>query len=318
MATYDCSACSDLQDVSSTFIQNGVTNTVCTSLKNNTGINPNHNPVRTDCEDLDLINDCLVGRMADEVPSYDVCDWKTFMKKFIPNVWTTIKALICAICGLWTNVERIWCWLNNINTPSSYTLHAYTDDDPTKPPINGFWIADGVKVRDDEDSVAMKIHISGNNAYITGSLIFDGNMPTDYTNGATVAWTDFYAGGTDITTKNGWSSSNGNTPGGGLLIYKYEVNPCDYGFRYFYPVHLLCATGGDFVFRMKVIRPGEEYYEPCGYGVDYATLTYNPTDPNLVMIECRMENVRTWGISGGGITPNGVTGIVPCTSSWSC
>lgn len=104
MATYDCSACSDLQDVSSTFIRNGVTNTVCTSLKNNTGINPNHTPVRTDCQDLDLINDCLVGRMADEVPSYDVCDWKTFMKKFIPNVWTTIKALICAICGLWTKV----------------------------------------------------------------------------------------------------------------------------------------------------------------------------------------------------------------------
>lgn len=313
-----CSSCRELKETSPEFVQQGVTDKICASLKNNTGLNPSLSVLHDDEQDLNLLNDCLIGQLTEEIDSYNTCDWKEYMKRFGRNLYQLIKAMICSIVGLWKNIDKIWCWLEHINTPSSYTLHAYTDDDPTKAPINGFWIADGVRVRTDEDSTAMRIKIAGNNAYITGSLIFDGNMPTDYTNGKTVKWTDFYAGGTEVTTKYGWKSSNGNTPGGGFLIYKYEVNPCDYGFKDFFTTHLLCATGGDFVFRIKCIHPGETYDYPCGYGENYENLTYNPSDKNLVLIECRMENVRTWGISNGGITPNGVTGVIPCKAAWSC
>ncbi len=98
----DCSACSDLREFAPDFVQNGVTTRVCNSLKNDTGFNPSLTTLHTDCEDLDTANDCLIGMMAKEVEAYDVCDWKEFARKFIPNLHQLTKAEICAICGLWT------------------------------------------------------------------------------------------------------------------------------------------------------------------------------------------------------------------------
>lgn len=98
----NCSACDDLKETSPNFAVNGFTNSMCTSLKNNTGLVPSSG--HDDCEDLNDLNDCLVGNMTREVDSYQSCDWKKFAKAFIPNLWTTLKAMICAICGLWTNV----------------------------------------------------------------------------------------------------------------------------------------------------------------------------------------------------------------------
>lgn len=97
-----CSACDDLKETSPNFVVNGFTSSMCTSLKNNTGLVASSG--NDDCEDLNDLNDCLVGNMAREVESYQACDWKKFAKEFIPNLWTTLKAIICAICGLWTNV----------------------------------------------------------------------------------------------------------------------------------------------------------------------------------------------------------------------
>lgn len=111
MANYSCSACEDLRETSTNFVVNGLTDTECTSLQNNTGINPSSG--NDDCTDLNNINDCLIGNMAEEVETYDVCDWKTFMRKFIPNLWTVLKGIICAICGLWTKVD---CNTDSINS----------------------------------------------------------------------------------------------------------------------------------------------------------------------------------------------------------
>ena len=103
----DCSSCSELQENAATFVQNGVTTKVCNSLKNDTGFNPSLTTLHTDCEDLDAANDCLIGMMDKEVESYDVCEWKEFVHKFIPNIYQLTKAEICAICGLWTNVHDL-------------------------------------------------------------------------------------------------------------------------------------------------------------------------------------------------------------------
>lgn len=110
MANTNCSACDELRQIDPNLIVNGLGDTECASLQNNTGLVPSSG--NDDCEDLNNLNDCLVGNMASEVDAYDVCDWKTFMKKFIPNVWTTFKAIICAICGLWTKVD---CNTDSIN-----------------------------------------------------------------------------------------------------------------------------------------------------------------------------------------------------------
>lgn len=103
----DCSACTDLKEFAPDFVQNGVTNTVCNSLKNDTGLNPTLTTLHNDCDDLDTANDCLIGMMDKEIEAYDVCDWKEFMHKFIPNIHQLTKAEICAICGLWTTAHDL-------------------------------------------------------------------------------------------------------------------------------------------------------------------------------------------------------------------
>lgn len=112
MANISCSSCEDLRQTASELIVNGFTDEMCTSLQNDTGLVASSG--NDDCTDLNNMNDCLVGNMATEIDSYDVCDWKTFMKKFIPNVWTTLKGIICAICGLWTRIHCIYNSLVNL------------------------------------------------------------------------------------------------------------------------------------------------------------------------------------------------------------
>ena len=139
MADVNCQACKDLREEVPQLICDGFDNTMCASLKNDTGLSPTsgHN----DCTDLDNLNDCLVGNMGAEVDLYDVCDWRTFMKKFIPNLWTTLKALICAVCGIWTNIHNLWSYArsyrlvkrgNNIVLTASDGDHGSVVDDDTK------------------------------------------------------------------------------------------------------------------------------------------------------------------------------------------
>lgn len=106
MANTNCEACESLRQTAPSLIVNGLDDDMCLSLQNDTGLNPSDD--HTDCEDLNNLNDCLVGNMEDEVDLYAVCDWKPFMKKFIPNLWTTLKGIICAICGIWTNIHSLW------------------------------------------------------------------------------------------------------------------------------------------------------------------------------------------------------------------
>lgn len=114
MSNIDCGACNDLREYAPHFVQNGVTDTECTSLQNDTGLNPALTVLHSDCEDLNDVNDCLVGRMDGELEAYETCDWKKFMHKYIPNVYETIKGIICAICGLWTNIHSILASIERI------------------------------------------------------------------------------------------------------------------------------------------------------------------------------------------------------------
>lgn len=103
-----CSACEDLRNDAPNFVLNGVTSEACTSLQNNTGFNPSLVPLNDNCTDLDNANECLIGNMADQVEAYDVCEWKDYMRKFVPNVYTVIKGMICGECGIWTNIKNLW------------------------------------------------------------------------------------------------------------------------------------------------------------------------------------------------------------------
>lgn len=108
MAEIDCTICEELKDTSVEFISQGITDNICTSLANDTGLNPDLPILHTDCDDLDVMNDCLIGRPADELEKYAVCDWKKFMRKYIGNIYTMFKGLVCAVCGIWKNIHDIW------------------------------------------------------------------------------------------------------------------------------------------------------------------------------------------------------------------
>lgn len=110
MANVNCQACEDLREVAPSLACGGFTDDMCTSLQNDTGLTASSG--NNDCTDLDNMNDCLIGNEDANVELFEVCDWKKFMHEFIPNLWTMLKAIICAICGIWTNIHNLWTKVN--------------------------------------------------------------------------------------------------------------------------------------------------------------------------------------------------------------
>lgn len=108
MNDINCNACEELLEHAYEFAEDGVTDNVCSSLQNDTGFNPGLAATYTDCEDLDLANDCLIGKMDGELKDTDPCELKPFLHRLIPNMYNLYKAIICAICGLWSNVHKLW------------------------------------------------------------------------------------------------------------------------------------------------------------------------------------------------------------------
>lgn len=105
MAEVYCEACETLRTNIPELITEGIDSTMCTSLGNDTGLKPslNHN----DCTDLNDLNDCLKGNMVAELEKYDPCDWKEYMANYASNDFTITKALICVLCGIWSNIHSL-------------------------------------------------------------------------------------------------------------------------------------------------------------------------------------------------------------------
>lgn len=233
-----CKACDDLRTSSSEFMLNGVTPTVCTSLKNDTGFNPasGHN----DCTDLDDANDCLIGTMEDEIEAYDVCDWKEYMKKFVPNVYNVIKAIICAICGLWTKVhsyegkfDKYDCVINKIANPMT-TIEI---------PGDHITYADGVSLASGSQNVGVSMMGNRYAGYMTGTLQF------------TERWAE--------------NHPQGACDGVGYLLYQYDIKPADYGLRNFWPFVLNeGSNGAGWVAHTHTFGPGTKPYGPGNDGDD--------------------------------------------------
>ena len=122
MSQIDCNSCSDLQTNAAEFVTSGITTNVCSSLKNNTGLGKK----KTNEADMNDANDCLVGRMAQDVNAYEVCDWKEFIKKFIGNIYEVIKGLICWLAGLQNKVDKHDCQIDILANGASF--HMDIDD----------------------------------------------------------------------------------------------------------------------------------------------------------------------------------------------
>lgn len=123
MSKPSCDACSNLREYNANFIMNGVTDDIAASLANNTGLNACLTDLHTDCEDLNDVNDCLIGHMDDDVDNYEVCDWKSLAHNFFPNLYETLKAMIASICGLWTKTATIEKSISELTTTVCNSLN---------------------------------------------------------------------------------------------------------------------------------------------------------------------------------------------------
>lgn len=101
-----CEACNTLKEDASVFATNGVTNNISNRLKDDKGFS-SVNTVDTDCEALNIGNDCLIGGQEDTLENYDVCEIKGWLKESWANLHTMLKAIIASICGLWSKVHCI-------------------------------------------------------------------------------------------------------------------------------------------------------------------------------------------------------------------
>ena len=312
MANINCDACDAIREESPSLIVNGLGDTECASLQNNTGLNPSSG--NDDCEDLNNLNDCLVGNMAAEIDSYDVCDWKTFMKKFIPNVWTTLKGIICAICGLWTRVNKHDCEIANLYNGISFDI----GEEPT----DGSYVVAGkgvsfyqVSTGEHKSDVGLT-YIAGGLAICYGSCRFYSENFTDEK-----ACVNFDNGSVERTSiarlgNPNWAET-GQPISDGELIFEIRIKKSEYPeINRLFRGNGMESSGG--AYRVHFVPYTEGVYAPGQHGGCYADTGepyYEGSDrghlvpTGWIYVQCRMFWIDQFSAQGGQYTPYGWMGI---------
>lgn len=226
MAKVNCSACDSLREDAPNFVVNGLGTTECNSLKNDTGLNPSSG--NNDCTDLENMNDCLIGNMESEIELYDVCDWKDYMRKFVQNAWTMFKGIICAICGIWTNIKNMLARLKKLECLVDFLYQGATFNFGEYSNTGNSYIVAGKGVS------FSNVDASGTSAdlymiYIAGGLCRMGGSCLFYKDDFTDRIKTFnFDNGTDIrqtTSRKGnpiWDSHD-TKPGGASSELVYEI-----------------------------------------------------------------------------------------------
>lgn len=148
-----CEACENLRDYAPNVILNGITDTECESLQENTGLNPQLSVLHANCEDLHDMVDCLIGGHLERLPAYDICgrdgySLKDYIEAMMKNLYTMYSALVCSDCGQWAKIEDIliqiediYKWLNALSNTGYVRLTQGVDYDLTF--YNGFYTNSG-------------------------------------------------------------------------------------------------------------------------------------------------------------------------------
>lgn len=236
MANFDCTSCSELKEVDPSLIINGYVSSEDTSMRNDSGLVASNG--RTDCEDLNLMNDCLIGNELEELKKVGYCDWKDYTESLVGNIWTMFKGFGSAVCGIWTNIHNLWRYArsyrltkegNQIKLTAEDGSHGIvTDSDTTytltkdgnKIKLNG---SDGntYEVTDTDTNTTYTISISGHTITLTPSsgnpisvTVPDAN--TTYTltkSGSTITLTGSDGSTYPVTDANTWQANTASQNG---------------------------------------------------------------------------------------------------------
>lgn len=264
MAELNCNACESLRQEAPEFVVNGLTDDMCTSLGNDTGLIPTSG--NNDCTDLDNLNDCLVGNMAAEIESYDVCDWKEFMRNFVPNVWTTLKAQICAICGMWTNIHDLWTNVNKLNCMVNYMIEGASFSVGEEPTDGSYVVAGkGVsfyEVGETARSSDINLQYYGGMGIFNGSFIIhtsnftDAKATPNFDNGSSME-TSKNRKGNSVWEQTGKPKTDGHSVGTELL-YEMRLKRSEFPqLRSISAGRGQESSGGAFHTRMAVFHEGQ-------------------------------------------------------------
>lgn len=276
-----CKACDDLKYNAPHFTANGLTDQECQSLMNNTGLDPKAN--HDDCEDLHNMNDCLIAGIQEDIEAYDDCDWKAWANDMMTNLYNMLKGMICAICGIWDEIARIWnllnrlkCLLDQTNEGVSIIIpeeYATPGPDVSWKRIDGNW---------DPPT------ITGNNHCVRyfGSI----HLGQSWLNGLPYN----YNGEPDYISN------------GGRLLWRWRIRKSDFGIRNMWGVNCQTTNVGT-----------ETMGETTVYWAGQQTKGYmSATDPNgvetvpegWIYVDMRLHHAKHLG--DGDITMSGVAPIL--------
>lgn len=303
MATQrNCSACSDLQENSAEFVMNGVTDNVKASLENNTGFNPASG--NDNCTDLNNANDCLVGNMEDEVDGYEVCDWKPFMVDFIHNLWSTLKAIIASICGIWKITENANCKVEALMNGQAFAIGEKSK--------GGSYVVAGQGVsflEADENGNAIRditiLYIAGGLVRVNGSVWLHHN--TNFTDAGYCynfdddGTGDHYSKSRTKNTHLGTATTY-NAPG--ELLYEVRIKKSEYPMIKTLYSGIAAPTGGG-AYQVNLAAHGSG--DTCR-GQRAGSPTYTVPD-GWIYVQARLLNSQDAYPDGQKYTPRGFMGI---------
>lgn len=326
MANVNCQACEDLREVAPSLACGGFTDDMCTSLQNDTGLTASSG--NNDCTDLDNMNDCLIGNEDANVELFEVCDWKKFMHEFIPNLWTMLKAIICAICGIWTNIHNLWTKVNKHDCEIA-SLYNGISFDIGEAPSNGSYVAAGKGVsfyqvsQGEHRSDVRLMYIAGGLANCYGSCVFHNDNFTD-----AKACVNFDNGSVERTSTarlgNSVWGDTGRIAEDGELIYEIRILKSQYPqIKSLFRGNGIETSGGSFKVQYWVFNEGSFAYgqhggciqagypnegQPRSQGYDAG----HRVPSGWIYVQCRMSWVDLMGINqenGSQYTPYGWMGI---------
>lgn len=305
-AKRDCSACSDLQENAPEFVQNGVTTNVCNSLKNDTGFNPSSG--NNDCTDLNDANDCLIGNMEDEVDAYDVCEWKEFMPKFIHNLWNVLKAMICALCGIWKMIHKHDCEIKALYDGFTFDIGEESTE--------GSYIVAGQGIsflQTDQGESTTDVSLR----YIAGGLLIaQGSLNFHHANDFTDEdyCYNFDTDGTNpVYTKNRkkntvWNDT-GALAGGGELLYEIRIKKSEYpGIERIY-AGVGGPTGGGAYQVNFTVTDGDSTLDRTIGGQHGHTSPVHTVPHGWIYVQARMVNIMVQISDDSRYSPRGFMGI---------
>lgn len=299
MAEINCSACEDLRQNAPNFTVNGLGDEECSSLANNTGLNPSSG--HDDCTDLNNMNDCLVGTMTDEVNSYALCDWKSFMKALIPNLWTMFKGIICSICGIWARMSKYDCLIEHMYEGRSLEIGETSEGGSYVVPGGGVSYKFDNSSSDGRVSDVQALYIAGGLLRIQGTFRF---FSSDFTD----------ADGKARQGNSHWAET-GACVSGGELICEIRVLKSQFGVSHIYAGFGQETGGHDYSLNATVFSAGSYAYGQHGSCNSDGTAPEGHSAGHLVedgyiYIQLRMSSIRSMNHDGSSkVSPRAFMGI---------